>query len=69
MKKYYFLSLTKFAIEYKIIEVINNIVPKIIVPIANRETFVTISLVSEKSWRVKTVKINPIIKNAIPGIP
>lgn len=44
-------------------------VPKIIVPIANKEIFVTISLVSEKSCNVQTVKNNPINKNANPGIP
>ena len=50
-------------------EVINNIVPKIIVPIANNEIFVTISLVSENNCNVHTVKNNPTIKNAKPGMP
>jgi len=50
-------------------EVINNIVPKIIDPIANNEIFVIISLVSENNCNVHNVKNNPTTKNAKPGMP
>ena len=71
LKKGYqvFFSRIILTTEYRIIDVIINIVPKIVVPIANNEILVIISRVSEKSCKVQTVKNKPTVKNMIPGIP
>ena len=66
---FYLLSLTTLTNEYSNIDVIVNILPKIIEPIAIMEIFVIIEPLIVNSWIVHTIKNNPIARNKIPGIP
>ena len=66
---FYLLSLTTLTSEYSNIDVIVNMLPKIIDPIPIIEIFVIILPPIANSCTVQTIKNNPIAKNKIPGIP
>lgn len=66
---FHFCSLIKLTMENKIIDVNMKIVPKIVDPAAISAMLVIIVLCIENSCNVHTIKNNPTIRKANPGIP
>ena len=55
--------------EYKIVAVTNNRIPRIVEPIPIKETLVIISCDSTNNCKVHAIKNKPITRKLIPGIP